>query len=36
VNVNVTAGVSYFIFVDGFASSCGGDRGKFTLTVTAP
>ncbi len=36
ITPTVTAGQTYFIIVDGFNGSCGGDRGNFALTVVAP
>jgi hypothetical protein len=36
LSLSVTAGRTYFIFVDGFTGSCGGSSGSFGLTVTAP
>jgi Lysyl oxidase len=36
VTPSVTAGQTYFIFVDGFAGSCGGSQGAFTLSVVPP
>ena len=36
VTMAVTAGVPYFVVVDGYSGSCGGDRGSFQLTVVAP
>ena len=36
VTPTVTAGQTYFIVVDGFAGSCGGSEGAFTLSVVPP
>jgi hypothetical protein len=36
VAVTVTAGTTYYIFVDGYTSSVGGSLGDFTLDVTSP
>jgi len=36
VHVDVAAGETYWIVVDGYAGSCGGASGPFSLTVTPP
>lgn len=36
ININVVAGTTYYIYVDGFAGSTGGSAGPFVLNVTAP
>jgi hypothetical protein len=36
VSLDVTAGQTYFVVVDGYEGSCGGASGSFTLRVTAP
>jgi hypothetical protein len=36
ITPTVTGGQAYFVIVDGFAGSCGGSSGTFTLTVTPP
>jgi pro-kumamolisin-like protein len=36
VALNVTAGVTYAIVVDGYSGSCGGAAGTFVLKVTPP
>ena len=36
VTLNVTAGRTYYLFVDGYAWSSGGSQGAFQLTVNAP
>jgi hypothetical protein len=36
VTMNVTAGQTYYLFVDGYAWSSGGSQGAFQLNVQAP
>jgi hypothetical protein len=36
ITVNVTAGQTYYVVVDGFAGSPGGSAGNFVLTVVSP
>jgi hypothetical protein len=36
VTLNVTAGQTYYVFVDGYNGSSGGDRGAFQLNVAPP
>jgi hypothetical protein len=36
VAFNVTSGATYTIVIDGYAGSCGGASGTFTMTVTPP
>jgi hypothetical protein len=36
INIAVTAGRTYYIFVDGYEGTAGGSSGQFVLTVTPP
>jgi hypothetical protein len=36
VSLAVTAGQTYYVVVDGYAGSCSGSSGPFTLRITAP
>jgi len=36
VTLNVTAGQTYFVTVDGYSGSSNASQGQFVLTVTAP
>ena len=36
VAVSVTAGTTYYVVVDGYAGSCSGSSGPFTLRIVAP
>jgi hypothetical protein len=36
VSMSVNAGTTYYVVVDGYAGSCSGSSGPFTLRITAP
>jgi hypothetical protein len=36
ITMNVTAGTTYYVIVDGYTGSTGGSQGAYLLTVTPP